>query len=428
MSTDIAARPALWRGHDFRIAWSAGFVNDTGDWVLTVALPVFVFVETGSGASTAILFVCQLLAGALLGPIGGSLVDRWNLRRCLIATNVAQAVVVLPLLAVDGQRIWPAYLVMAAQSALTQLNNPANVALLPRVVAGDQLTSANSALAASASLARLIGAPLGGVLVASGGLGPVVLLDAVSFLAVAGALVFLRSDTDPARNGDEHHPPGVRAGLRAARAHPPLTRLISLHGAAQLAQGAFVVLFVVFVVDALGDDGSRLGVIRGTMAVGALIGSAAIGRLANRVNPTVLFAGGLLGMGAVSMAFWNAPSFSTALWVYVTLFACSGIAGAALTVGLFTTIQTRSPRETIGRIVGLMGSLEAIGITTGALVAGTLVDHVPLRLLLDIQALIYVATGTLAFLLVVPRRRPRDIPPAIGVVNTARRPLDSPTA
>ncbi len=42
----------LWRQRDFRIAWSAGFVNDTGDWVLNVALPIFVFIETGSGSAT----------------------------------------------------------------------------------------------------------------------------------------------------------------------------------------------------------------------------------------------------------------------------------------------------------------------------------------------------------------------------------------
>jgi predicted MFS family arabinose efflux permease len=186
------------------------------------------------------------------------------------------------------------------------------------------------------------------------------------------------------------------------REHPPLARLISLHGAAQLAQGAFVVLFVVFVVEAVGDDGSRLGLIRGTMAVGGLVGAAAIGRLARVVEPTRLFALGLLGMGVVSLAFWNAPSFTDTLWVYVALFACSGIPGAALAVGLQTAIQQRSPREAIGRIVGLMGTLQSVGVATGSLVAGALVDHVRLRALLDVQASIYLATGLLALVLIMP--------------------------
>ena len=151
----------IWRNRDFRIAWSAVLVNDTGDWVLAVALPVFVFVETGSGGATAILFVLQFVAGAFLGPIGGSLVDRWNLRRVLTWTNLAQAVALLPLLAVTGDRIWPAYFVMGVQSTLAQLNNPANVSLLPRVVRSDQIAGANAALGAASSIARLGGAPSG---------------------------------------------------------------------------------------------------------------------------------------------------------------------------------------------------------------------------------------------------------------------------
>ena len=94
---DITERaPPVWRSRDFRLAWTAGFVNDTGDWVLMVALPVYVFVETGSGTTTALLFLCQLVVAAVLGPIGGSLVDRLDLRRCLIGTNLAQAVTLRP--------------------------------------------------------------------------------------------------------------------------------------------------------------------------------------------------------------------------------------------------------------------------------------------------------------------------------------------
>jgi MFS-type transporter involved in bile tolerance (Atg22 family) len=106
---------------------------------------VFVFTETGSGTSTATLFVVELIVAVVLGPVGGSLVDRWDLRRTLVATNVVQALALLPLLAVTPERVWPAFVVAGVQSALTQLNNPAKVALLPRLVSPDQLMIANAA-------------------------------------------------------------------------------------------------------------------------------------------------------------------------------------------------------------------------------------------------------------------------------------------
>lgn len=404
MNTAAARESGLWRNRDFRIAWSAGLINDVGDWVLAIALPVFVFVETRSGAAIAILFVLRFVAGAVLGPIGGSLVDRWNLRRVLIWTNLAQAIALMPLLAVSADRIWPAYVVMGAQSALAQLNNPANISLLPRVVTSDQLTGANAALSAAASIARLAGAGLGGVLVASGSLLPVIVVDALSFVGVAIAVRFIKAETSPAGASHSERKGRLREALNTVVAHPPLAAVLSLHGLAQIAQGAFVVLFVVFLVETLGDDGSGLGLIRGTMAIGALIGAALIGRVSKHTNAYTLFAVGLLGMGLVSLVFWNAPYMTTTLWVYVVLFALSGIPGSALTVGLFTTIQSRSPRPTIGRVVGLLGSSEAIGVAVGSIGAGVLVDHVSLGSILNAQAAIYLTAGALAMLFVARHR------------------------
>ena len=417
--TATSSGPGPWRRQDFRIAWGAGLVNNTGDWVLLVALPVYVFVETQSGAATAFLFVAQLLAGAIMGPIGGTLVDRWDLKHSLIGTNLAQAIAVLPLLAVTADRIWPAYIVMAAQSALNQINNPANVALIPRVVGADELTSANAALSAAESSARLIGSPLGGVLVAWGGLAPVVILDAASFVLVAAAATFLRTDTGPMASADTNEKT-IRQGLRVVRSHRPLAPLLSIQSFSQLAQGAFVVLFVVFVVDVLGDDGSGLGLIRGMMAIGALIGSAVIARLATSLDPTTLFAAGLIGMGAVSLVFWNAPTLTTTLWVYVLLFSISGLPGAALGVGLFTTLQTASPQHAIGRVVGIMSAGEAIGLTTGSILAGLLVDHAKLSTLLNTQAAIYLSAGLLAFILVKPQG-PEHTPEAHPDILDPRR-------
>ena len=337
--------PSVWRGRDFRLAWAGGLVNDTGDWVLMVGLPVYVFTETGSGTSTAIVFLCELVVAALFGALGGSLVDRWNLRRCLIATNLAQAAMLLPLLAVRPDRVWPAYVAVVGQALLTQLNNPANVALIPRVVSREQLTSANAALAASTSLARLVGAPLGGLLVAVSGLRAIVLVDLISFLAVALAISFVRADTDPVAHadGDADDPHPIRTGLKEINRRPVLRGVVAIGGISQIAQGGFVVLFVVFVVERLGRDGTEVGIIRGTMALGAVLGAALIARMASRVDPLRLIVAGFTGMGVVSLVFWNAPRLSDALWVYILLFALSGIPGSALSVGIVTTVQTRSP-------------------------------------------------------------------------------------
>ena len=398
-------RPAVspWRTRDFRLVWGGGFVNDVGDWLLLVALPVYVFIQSGSGSATAILFVVELVAALVLGPIGGSLVDRWDLRRTLIATNLAQAVTLAPLLAVTGDRIWPAYLVVGAQALLTQINNPASAALLPRVVAPDQLTVANAANSTSASLARLIGSPLGGLAVGLGGIGTVVLIDGLSFIAVAIATALVRADTSPivsdtTTGEDVTH--GVRAGVRAIRAHRSLRALILVDAFGQIAQGFFLVLFVVFVVRRLHGGGVDVGVIRGSMAVGAIISAAVIAKFADRFGPVTLLTAGYFGMGVISMLFWNAPTLTTTLWVYMVVFGLSGIPGSAMGIGLFTAVQRFSPTGMLGRVVGMAGALDALARAAGSLLAGVLVSRVDLVVLLDTQSAIYIACGVLAYVFI----------------------------
>ena len=102
---------SIWQNRDFRLVLAGGLVNNIGDWLLTVALPIFVFTESGSGRNAAAVFLVELIVGVFLGPYGGSLADRWDLRRTIIATNLLQAVTLLPLLAVTRDRLWPAFVV-----------------------------------------------------------------------------------------------------------------------------------------------------------------------------------------------------------------------------------------------------------------------------------------------------------------------------
>src|SRR4029453_487442 len=83
--------------------------------------------------------------------------------------------------------------VIAVEAALGQLNDPARNALVPSLVTGDDLVSANALIALTSNLARLVGSPLGGVLVDLAGLPGLVIGDAVSFLPGPALLALVRS-------------------------------------------------------------------------------------------------------------------------------------------------------------------------------------------------------------------------------------------
>jgi MFS family permease len=204
-------------------------VNGIGDWLLELALPLYVFIETGSGTATAVVYIARLLVGVVFGPLGGSFADRWQLRDTLVGTNLLQVVALGPLLAVDSDRIWPVYVVVVAQGLISTVNDPAGFALLPRLVSDDQLVSANSALSAGASIARLIGAAAGGIAVATGGISAVAAADAATFVIGALAAAMMSPAANQSPPGDRSSSStdaSIRTGLRELRSRPAVAALI----------------------------------------------------------------------------------------------------------------------------------------------------------------------------------------------------------
>ena len=403
-----------WRNRDFRLVWAGGLVNDLGDWLLIVALPLYVFTRTSSGGMTALLFLVEMLPAVLIGRRAGRIVDRWDLRRTLIATNVLQAVMLLPLLAVTPDRIWPAFVVAAAQSVLTRFNNPAKIALLPRLVSTDRLVVANSANAISDNIARLAGAPLGGVLVEVVGLGGIVVADGVSFLLVAVATWAVRRDAgrplaprpvDPA--GDPDEPPGAgRAAKLDIRRTRPLPALLTTVLLGTFAQGLFLVLYLAFIVRKVVGDGTDVGVIRGMQALGGISGGLLVGRFARAVAPGRLTGVGYIGLAVVGAVTWNLPALTTAVGFYVVGFALAGVPIAALGVGTVTAAQRFTPPEHLGQLIGASDAVAAAGTALGTVPAGLLVDRIDVTTLLDGWAVLYVTAGVIALLFV--HRDPRE--------------------
>lgn len=397
---------SLWKSRDFRLVLGGGLVNNIGDWLLALALPIFVFTESGSGRNAAAVFLVELIVGVFLGPYGGSLADRWDLRRTIVATNLLQAVTLLPLLAVHGDRLWPAFVVAAAQAILQQVNDPASFALVPRVVSESQLVQANAANSTASSLARLVGAPLGGIAVGLGGLTTVVVIDVVSFVAVAVATMFVRTPTSSLVTGTASgadQSPSVMAGWREIRGQPALVGFLVVQALARVAFAMFPVLFIKFVVVELHGGGAAIGIIRGSAAFGGFTASLLVIRVAKRTRPQKLMMWGYLSFAMVAALFINAPLVTEAIWVYLVLFALSGLPNATSQIGTSATAQHLCPPEVLGRLSGIASATGAIGAAIGTIGVGLLVDHVPIIPLFDAQAFIYLLCGIATYWLIIRR-------------------------
>ena len=85
-------------GGPYRRLCAAVAVSETGDWLLFIALPLYVLGASGSALDTSTVFLAELIPAVVVGIVGAPLIDRWNPSRLLATLTGLQALVVLPLL------------------------------------------------------------------------------------------------------------------------------------------------------------------------------------------------------------------------------------------------------------------------------------------------------------------------------------------
>ena len=369
-----------------------------GDTAMWLALGIWAKELTGSsGAAGMVIFALAL--PQLGAPAAGMLVDRVRRRPLLIATNLATAAVVLPLLTVqDRGDLWLLYVVAAAYGASYTILGAGQTALLTSVLPHDLLADANGALQTLREAQRLI-APLAGAgLFSVLGGGAVALIDAATFLAAAAALAVMRVE-EPAPARCESHPLAeALAGVAHLRATVPLRQLVLACAACLIALGLTETLIYAIVDDGLHRSPAFAGVLMATQGVGAVAGAISASRVARRAGEGIL-AG--LGMAAVAVAALLMTS--SALAAVVTGKILFGVGTPWIIVGAITLLQRLTPGALQGRVYSaaefLMGAPQTLSIAAGAVLV-TIVDY---RWLLVAEATVMAACAT--YLLTRPEQR-----------------------
>jgi MFS family permease len=375
-------------------------VSEMGDWLLFIALPLYVLGVSGSALDTSNVFLAELIPAVVIGTVCGPLIDRWNPGRLLAALTGLQAFVVLPLLWVGSGSLWLVYAVAAAQAAFTSLTAPAQQAVVPLIVDPRQISNANAMVETASNAARLIGSPLGGVLLPTLGLRGLVIGDAATFLVSAALLVCPGSAWSRSQSTHPATPSrpvtAIIEGWHAVRASTTLLAALAISFIAAVAQGLFLVLFVLFVLRSLHAGDQLVGLLRGVQAVGGVLGGLLIGTWAKRLRARAQAIWGLAGFALISALCWNSPTLTTAPWWYIVLFIAVGVPATALSTGLITGTQQASPHRQRGRVLSLLGVAQALGQAAGILAAGLLSATIPLTVLLNAQAGCYLTCAVVA--------------------------------
>jgi MFS family permease len=355
--------------------YASDTISLAGNAVAQIAIPWFVLTTTGSATLTALAVFFNFLPIVIAAFFGGVVVDRLGFRATSIVADLASsaAVAAIPLLdATVGIEIWQLMVLVFAGALLDAPGATARAALLPDMVelADVRIERASGIRSAIQQGAQLVGAPLGGVLVAAFGGTDALWLDAVSFLVSAGLVAGL---VPRPHRGPEHEARGrffseLADGLAFIWRRPLVRAVVLMVLLTNLIEAPGSVVLAVFARDEYGsaaDFGVMVGVLGGAALVGALVYSGVGHRLPRRSTFLVCFSGVPLGYLGLALV----PPFPVAL----AALAVGGFAAGPINPLLFTVMTEIVSVELRGRVFGAVRGGAWAAIPLGILVGGVAV-------------------------------------------------------
>jgi MFS family permease len=356
----------------FFLLWLSQLVSQSGDFVFAVALLWLVLEVTGSVLAVTIVFAATIVPGVVVGPFLGVYVDRWDRRKILIATNVAEGLLVAALSslvlahAVDLPLVVGIVLALGAGGSVVR---SATNALVPQMVAPADLAPANALATLSSSFNQIVGFSLGGLLVAL--VGPVVPIEYDSLTFFAAAFIVAGVGTG---YGRPPKPEGAGAGfgaellegLRFLRSQRALVELLVLGVIVNFFGNGVFALFAPYARFTLGAGVAGYGFLVAAVAAGGLAGAIAVGTADTRrsAGRYVLLGGCGIGLGVAALGL--ARSLPVALGLAVVV----GVVLSITNVPLSSLFQAKVPARLLGRVGAAAGALIMAAGPVGALAAG----------------------------------------------------------
>lgn len=382
------AAPSLWLHRPFVVLWLARIVSVAGGMASMMAIQWWILESSGSARWMAGANAVVTLVMALVGLPAGVLVDRWHRGRFFLALEIGRGLVMaaLAVLLFTGRATIPTVLaLLALDAAGLALFMPLSSAIWPELVPASQLAAANGLVATGESIGRIAGPAMGGVL-ASRHPGWAALVDAVSYvvsavaIVAAGALAWKAPSSKASPAGVTGGGPAggrtfaaqFREGWAAVFGRPDLGPFFILVSVLNLAFSASFVLIPVVVQRVLRGGPEALGWLEASFAVGAVTGGvlAGAGRVPRRswawVQLAVLQA--VLGT-VIGSSRWLGVSLAAG-WIF-------GVANALVNVAATTMLQEAVAPELRGRVFGLLYTVAMILQPVGQMAGGILADRVP---------------------------------------------------
>jgi MFS family permease len=347
--------PAL-RHRNFRLLWIGLLISIMGSqmqfWALLWHIRELVGEELAPGALGGV-GAARLVPLVMFSLFGGVVADTLDRRKIMGVTQTVMLLTALALgwLTLGGEiALWQIYLLTALQTVAASFDLPARQALVPNLVPAKDLSNALSMTSIAFQTGSIVGPAVTGVVIATAGLEAVYFANAVSFLAVIGALLMMRGVQQvraaPLQRGGGVQ--SIREGVAFLRTKPIIFSSMLLDFFATFFSSANA-LMPIFARDILHVGEVGFGWLSAAQSIGATLAAGVLSQVRElrRQGPVLLWAVIVFGVGTVV--------FGMAVWFWLAMLALM-VMGASDTVSAIirsTARQLHTPDELRGRMVSI---------------------------------------------------------------------------
>jgi MFS family permease len=341
-----AAAFALLRRRTFGPYFVGNALSASGTWFQNLAAAVLVYRQTHSTLVLGVLNFCQFIPILVLAPWAGGAADRFNRRRLLFVTQSVACVLAGGLGLLAHWDLAPPVVVIADALALgvvSAFSSPAQQALVPALVARDEVPTAVALNSMTFNLARALGASTAALSVEYLGIPASFGINSLSYLAFVAALIVIGPQTQKLAGRSVSH---LRASIELLRRRRQLVVFLLIVGAVGFASDPVNTLAPAL-AHAFGHKDTVGGFITGAFGAGAVTAAFVIagrvGGTRRRMFLTLLLLGG--GMVAFALTPW--------LWLALPILFVAGFGYLASNTHATSRLQLGVEPSERGRIMAL---------------------------------------------------------------------------
>ena len=396
------------RNFNYRI-WAAGaFVSNIGTWMQRIAQDWLVLTELthNNASAVGIVMSLQFVPQLLLLPWSGWAADRFDRRKLLFATQTGLAVISLiqGLLVLFGVvQLWHVYVLAFLFGCVAAIDMPARQTFVSDLVGEADISNAVGLNSTSFNAARLIGPAVAGGMIAVTGTGWVFIINALSFVAVIGALLSLHGVKSPGRKKSARDNGGLAVAFRYILSRADLKAALLMSFLIFTFGLNFPIFISTMSVREFHAGAGQYGISVSIMAIGSVIGALLAASRAKSTMQHLLVGACAFAMGCFLAAI--APSY----WFFGAALILIGVSAQTFTTSTNGFVQLSTAPEVRGRVFAIYLAVVLGGTPLGAPMVGWVADMLGPRWALGVGAAAGVASAITALIYFARARKAQQL-------------------